>query len=327
MDNSDKEIKTIVDYFSKCPFFENFKKEDLYRLAEFSDLDTYDESATLFDCGEEAQHFFIICKGLVSVSKKNEDGLSEELARFDDGDTLGEFDFSRSAVYDASAICLNESTIISFPAKNLTMQGIAAINPNLAVQIAHRSVAMISSRIRSTQQTISSNSPWVRELKKTMFTDSGTGLWTRAYLEEEVSKQIAENGVLVFIKPDKFKALCDTYGHDAGDVAMKVIADILRKEASKFEKAWAIRIRSNETGIAIANASLNEAKEVAENLRREYQKIDFGKICDASNFKLDAFVAIATLPSKTENFHNTIEHCHELLMAMWNKNGDKICIL
>ena len=50
------------------------------------------------------------------------------------------------------------------------------------------SLAMISGRLRATHRLIAENAPWVRELNRQIYTDPATGMWSRAFLDEEVPR-------------------------------------------------------------------------------------------------------------------------------------------
>lgn len=71
--------------------------------------------------------------------------------------------------------------------------------------------------------------------------DHLTGLATRLYLYERLeveqarSKRSGSPYSLLYIDIDQFKALNDTHGHNVGDEALKVLADILRKISRKID--------------------------------------------------------------------------------------------
>ncbi len=74
----------------------------------------------------------------------------------------------------------------------------------------------------------------LHELRRTVKTDKLTGVSNRQYLEERLHGVIAElehqnsTAGLLFIDIDHFKRLNDTYGHDVGDKALRMVAATLR---------------------------------------------------------------------------------------------------
>ena len=127
--------------------------------------------------GDRAVRFFIVKSGSVAVSRLDAGGRSEEMARFVAGDVVGDFDFSRAAAYDAAAVCAEGSEILSFPGRGATMDDLVRERPDVSARILLRTVAMISSRVRSTQALISENAPWVRELVITSYSIHYTKLY------------------------------------------------------------------------------------------------------------------------------------------------------
>lgn len=79
-------------------------------------------------------------------------------------------------------------------------------------------------------------------LKHESITDSLTGLYNRRYFAQRIQelherfKRSAEAFTLILLDVDRFKSINDTYGHDAGDTALCLLADTLLKDTrSKVE--------------------------------------------------------------------------------------------
>lgn len=311
----------IVNILKTSDFFKSILPDDLYWLASKSSLSTYNNGSVLFRPGEVAKRFFMIKAGTVAVSRLDSNAKSEEMARFVSGDTLGDFDFSRSATYDAEAVCLETSLILLFPAQALTMDNIISEKPDVAARILLRAVIMISSRVRSTQALISDNAPWVRELRRQMYTDAATGLWSRNFLDDELTKVISPPLSLVLIKPDHFKELCDTWTHSAGDFAMERLASILKTEARSFSKSWAIRLRSNETAIIVSTDNKLEVEALTRRLAQSVNTMDLSPITGNTSFKLSASIAFSFWPEDENDFKSLFDKTYASLMSVWKDGG------
>ncbi len=81
----------------------------------------------------------------------------------------------------------------------------------------------------------------IRELEKLALVDSLTGLSNRKHLEGELSARFQEQdrygltfGVL-FIDIDYFKKINDSYGHEAGDSALKTIANTFKASTRSYD--------------------------------------------------------------------------------------------
>ncbi|HPE90571.1 MAG TPA: diguanylate cyclase, partial [Spirochaetales bacterium] len=240
------------------------------------------------------------------------------------GDVVGDFDFSRAAAYDAAAVCAEDSEILSFPGRGATMDDLVRERPDVSARILLRTVAMISSRVRSTQALISENAPWVRELRRQMYTDSATGLWSRAFLDDELARSIEPPAAVLLCKPDRFKELCDGWTHAAGDAAMERIAALLKDEARALRRAWAVRMRSNETAVIAAGCGREQAAALAERIRASYAAMDLSPITGSPDFRLSASVAIAAWPDDGRDFKELVEQAYGLMTRAWKDGGDRV---
>ena len=74
----------------------------------------------------------------------------------------------------------------------------------------------------------------LRALRREVTTDSLTGVGNRKYLDGRLNAAIAEyqnstdNAALLFIDVDHFKQVNDTYGHNTGDMLLRMVAKTLR---------------------------------------------------------------------------------------------------
>ncbi len=99
-----------------------------------------------------------------------------------------------------------------------------------------------------------------RELERQASTDPLTGLANRrAFLDALEARLRNEPGVLVFLDLDNLKPLNDQHGHEAGDVALRAVARLLRSTAAPGDVA--ARFGGDEFILWMAGA--NEATGVA----------------------------------------------------------------
>ena len=318
--NVDAELLALL---KRAELFSGLIDEDLAFVADRVESIGLARGATLFAQGERAQRFFIVRSGQIGVYR-TEEGLSErELARYVAGDVLGDFDFAVGSAFDASARAYTEAELLAFPSSGLSMQDLAQERPDASARIYLRSLSMISSRLRSTQRLISENAPWVRELRRQIYTDSSTGLWSRAFLDEEVPRNLAQPTAIVMLKPDKFKELNDIHGHAAGDEAMSLLAGILVGQTERLGRGWAIRLRSNETAIVVPRCDAQEATASARVLAAEVAKMDVS-FARGTGFSFTASLSLAIWPSDGCDWKRLIEGAYGLLARAWKDGGDRL---
>ncbi|MBU2360275.1 MAG: diguanylate cyclase, partial [Alphaproteobacteria bacterium] len=103
-------------------------------------------------------------------------------------------------------------------------------------------------------------------------TDPLTGLYNRRYAEthlRHIAKQARAVGreyALMMIDIDHFKRINDGYGHAAGDMVLRGLADRLKQNFRPEDLV--ARIGGEEFLIAMPQTSLSEAKAAAQRLRR-----------------------------------------------------------
>jgi diguanylate cyclase (GGDEF)-like protein/PAS domain S-box-containing protein len=80
----------------------------------------------------------------------------------------------------------------------------------------------------------------LRELRHSVVTDKLTGIGNRRYLDSQLRLAISELAYekelstgLIFMDIDQFKQVNDTYGHEAGDRALRMVAATLRNNLRK----------------------------------------------------------------------------------------------
>ncbi|MFA4135858.1 MULTISPECIES: diguanylate cyclase [unclassified Brevibacillus] len=99
-------------------------------------------------------------------------------------------------------------------------------------------------------------------------TDPLTGLTNRRTLEETMQKWMAEQipFSIMMMDLDRFKAINDTYGHQAGDEVLRHFAKII--SSSLRPEDVSCRFGGEEFVVLVSHTGLEEAYQVAERIRR-----------------------------------------------------------
>ena len=110
----------------------------------------------------------------------------------------------------------------------------------------------------------------VRAFERTQLqasTDALTGLPNRRHIEQRLRELVAaaKPFVLVMADLDHFKRLNDTFGHQAGDDALRLFSDVVR--ASMREQDMAGRWGGEEFGFLLVGASATEALRWTDRVR------------------------------------------------------------
>jgi diguanylate cyclase (GGDEF)-like protein len=109
-------------------------------------------------------------------------------------------------------------------------------------------------------------------LRNESVTDTLTGLVNRRGFDTHLAQAIADGArrsrgaALLMIDIDNFKAYNDSFGHPAGDRALRIVADVLRKHANRTRDV-AARFGGEELALIMPETNLRGAAVVAERLR------------------------------------------------------------
>jgi diguanylate cyclase (GGDEF)-like protein len=132
------------------------------------------------------------------------------------------------------------------------------------------------------------------------FTDPLTELHNRRYLDRRLNEELARAGryrqplSCLFIDADHFKQINDTYGHQAGDIALRELANRIRSQLRASDIA--ARFGGEEFALLLPQTSLNEALMLAERIRLEVNSQPIS-LDDGSSLALSVSIGVSeTLP-------------------------------
>lgn len=116
------------------------------------------------------------------------------------------------------------------------------------------------------------------KLRNQSIRDPLTGLFNRRYLEESLELECsrAERSKqpisVVMLDVDHFKRFNDTFGHEAGDVVLKNIGELLRRSVRQGDLAC--RYGGEEFVLVLPGTSASEAVAVAERVREGAHRLE-----------------------------------------------------
>jgi len=149
------------------------------------------------------------------------------------------------------------------------------------------------------------------QLLKMAQTDSLTELDNRRYLEQrldemfEHSRRLREPVAVVLCDLDRFKSVNDTYGHQVGDVVLKELARILKKEAREIDRVG--RYGGEEFMLLLPGTVLDAAVTFAERVRKAVEAHTFS--FDGGTLQRTMSCGVAAWP------HPRIADCDALVKA------------
>ena len=118
----------------------------------------------------------------------------------------------------------------------------------------------------------------------------------------------------MFIDLDHFKSVNDTYGHAAGDIVLRTVAECLSKNIRKSDSLG--RIGGEEFSIFLPNTEMKGAVDLAEKARRAIESLmpDIGD----QRLKITASIDVA----RNEHGQQTMKDIqHQTEQAMYEAKG------
>lgn len=146
--------------------------------------------------------------------------------------------------------------------------------------------------------------------------DGLTGLLTRLAFEHGATSATPRFGALMVADLDLFKALNDTYGHPAGDDALRAFARLCATSSP-----LAGRMGGEEFAILLPGASIVEAQRVADRIRDEYRRAATG---DLEGARLTASFGIAAYHGR-ESFREALQKADRALYRAKRQGRD--CVM
>jgi len=309
----------------KADLFSTLLEKDRETVVSHSGFLQLRKGAVLFAPGEQANHFFYLLEGTVRVFKKSSDDREEEVASFAPGDVIGDFDFARSAAYDACAQAMEDSCLIMFPSFGHSMEQFATETPHTVSKIFLSAIEMMTRRIKTTRKILMENMSWVHELHRKAYEDPGTGLWKQVFLADEINRILEEPTALILLKPDRFKILVDSRGHEAGDEAMIRIALVLKNITRRLGRGWPLRFKSNETGLLISKCGVLEAEALANTLHESIAAIpSVPAQGDNPVFSFTGTVAWGVWPNDDRTWDSLLHGANRVLLDTWRAGGNRV---
>ena len=146
-------------------------------------------------------------------------------------------------------------------------------------------------------------------------TDQLTGLYNRHYFTSELVKQIntwrrhQQSLTIIILDIDYFKKVNDTYGHLAGDYALKSLAKICKSQLRDIDTL--ARIGGEEFAILLPTTSVNGGMQIAERIRKVAE--DYEYEYEGNTFHMTVSLGIAELTDETWSITEFIGAADDML--------------
>ncbi|HVS82593.1 MAG TPA: diguanylate cyclase [Pyrinomonadaceae bacterium] len=163
------------------------------------------------------------------------------------------------------------------------------------------------------------------QIQQQALTDALTGCYNRRSFEMQLDKDLlmakrSQHPLsLVMLDLDKFKQLNDSAGHDAGDAALRKLADCFRQELRGVDSA--ARLGGDEFVLILPQAYAEGALIVAERLRARIEQIEIPQFGN-----LSASMGIAAFPEHTTSRAELVLAADAALYNAKRAGRNRVCV-
>ncbi|WP_394132162.1 GGDEF domain-containing protein [Shewanella maritima] len=139
-------------------------------------------------------------------------------------------------------------------------------------QIRSSTVSFTEQLLKS-QAEIESLKQRLAESEKDMLFDALTNVLNRRAFDEDIQAHATQNNdyCLILADIDHFKKFNDTFGHQLGDLVLKVVAKRIQEACRDGIKLY--RFGGEEFALIVPNSQLRLARQFAESIRRTIEKL------------------------------------------------------
>lgn len=309
----------------RAALFSQLSHDELAVIARYSRYRTYAPGEIVFAQGSHCEELYLVRKGSISIRRRGDEEAEQEIARFVGGEVFGEMDLLDTAPRSASAVAEAAATLLVFP-DGIEFARLLEKHPDVFARILRKLLGEIAGRIRAIDRLISEKTPWIEDLKRQLHRDKLTGLYNRAYLEEELPRIVSEHPrtTLIVMKPDNFKSINDTFGHEAGDKTLMLLADAVKSRL--VDGDIGARYRGDEYCVVIPGRTAPEARAAAETLRAAMRAIDVKHVTGSDAISLTGSVGVSSHPAPAGDARALVTRAFERMWEARNAGGDRISV-
>jgi len=169
----------------------------------------------------------------------------------------------------------------------------------------------------------------LKESRELAITDPLTGLHNRRYLWELLGRELLKARrnrtpiAAILADIDHFKRFNDTWGHEAGDLVLKRVADVIREQVRGSDIGC--RYGGEELAVVLPETTLEVAVERAERIRRGIEALRLehgGRPLDA----VSASFGVAVFPQHADNAEALLRAADEALYGAKNAGRNRVVV-
>lgn len=314
----------IHERLKKKEIFASLDDAGLELLAGYSCEKSVPAGTRIFSEGDRSGVLYLVLSGTVQITKKGTEEASSVIAELVEGDILGELEFFTSAPFNATATASGDTVLLQIPGDGGSFGDVLSKNPTVAASVMYEFLRVFSGRLRKANSMVKENSALVQELRRQVYGDKLTGLYNKTYLEETLPVLLKKKQPLglLLMKPDNFKMINDTFGHEAGDGTLRLMSAALNRHVS--DRGTVLRYMGNELGVILEGRDRTGTVKEAESIMKMFNTLDISEATKSKEVFLSMSIGIALYPEHSAAADALIAMAHDLPLAGRSRGGNVI---
>ncbi len=289
-------------FLQASSFFSGWTESELDAVMLHTQVFEYKAGETIFAPDDPAARLYLLLEGTVEILSLNKKNI---LAEFVTGELFGEISLLNGKPQEVFAIARKQTLLLEFPKDGIPLETLYSGTPEILVKLFQSLLIFTAQRTRAANTLIKENSPVVRELRNQVYNDKLTGLYNRTYLHESFGELSKNPFALIMMKPDNFKYINDSFGHEAGDSALVLMGAQLKKRFGK--DSVLVRYEGNEFAVlTYLHTEREDAYAFAQTIKTELETFDLSRLFKGEKVFLSMSLGIVLYPEhgKTDDIIN-----------------------
>ncbi|MBI4809835.1 MAG: GGDEF domain-containing protein [Nitrosomonadales bacterium] len=243
--------------------FEEVDFSSVEYMLERSTLRTLEPGETLLQPEVANYHLYLILEGELRVHLMGQETL--EHASLVAGECTGEISLVDGQNPSALVVASKTTRVLAVP--HDTVWSLV----DQSHEVARNLLAIIAGRMRNDNSALITSHSKRAQYEHQATVDALTGVHNRRWMNDAFPRVLARcaldhvSSAIMVIDIDHFKHVNDSYGHLIGDVALKMLANIMQAHLRPHDLL--VRYGGEEFAILLPDTGIEEARSIAERLR------------------------------------------------------------
>ena len=308
-----------VEALLQLPLFQGESPEALVWLLDCTSQLRLKKDEVLLEKNSKNSELYIVLEGSVRVELEGD----EPIRMLGLGECVGELSVLDEQTTSARVIADGSCRLLVLSREVLWQQ------INKSNEVARNLLFILSSRVRKGNSNLAESIKRQRMCEHHATVDCLTGLYNRRWLDK-MSQRIYERSIpseehplaIMLLDVDHFKKYNDAYGHQAGDEALRVVAEKLQANLRANDSA--ARYGGEEFLIILPDMAALDAQYCAERIRETIQN---EQITHPENGEAATFVTISigvSIRKRDESWEDQLERADKALYAAKDNGRNRI---